>query len=134
MKPGFPALSGLKIKTMITEEFAKQFAYEWVLAWNAHDLKAVLSHYEDDFDIETPMALKLVPDSHGILKGKEAIKEYWEIGLQHIPELHFEILDILIGINSITIYYINTATGRKSAENLFFNENRKVTKALVMYS
>ena len=119
---------------MITEEFAKQFAHEWVSAWNAHDLKAVLLHYEENFTIETPMALKLIPDSQGILQGKEIIKDYWEIGLQHIPELHFEILDLLIGINSLTIYYINTATGRKSAENLFFNENRKVIRTFVMYS
>ena len=37
---------------MITEEFAKQFAHEWVSAWNAHDLNAVLLHYEDSFSID----------------------------------------------------------------------------------
>ena len=119
---------------MIIEAFAKQFADEWVHSWNSHDLDLVLSHYEEDFTIETPMALKLVPESQGVLKGKENIRPYWEIGLQRIPDLHFEILDVLIGIDSLTIYYLNTATGRKSAENLFFNENKKVIRAFVMYS
>ena len=119
---------------MVTEEFAKQFAAVWAASWNSHDLDVILSHYTENFSIETPMAMKLMPESNGIVKGKENVRAYWTIGLERIPDLHFEILDVLTGINSLTIYYINTATGRKSAENLFFNEDLKVERAFVMYS
>lgn len=119
---------------MITEQFAQQFAVVWESAWNSHNLDHVLAHYTEDFSIETPMALKLMPESNGIVKGKANVKAYWEIGLQRIPDLHFEILDVLTGIDSITIYYLNTATGRKAAENLFFNQDFKVERAFVMYS
>jgi SnoaL-like protein len=119
---------------MITVNFAESFAANWAAAWNSHDLNVILSHYSDDFSIETPMALKLVPESNGIVSGKENVRAYWKIGLERIPDLHFEILDVLTGINSLTIYYVNTATGRKSAENLFFNESGKVHRAFVMYS
>jgi ketosteroid isomerase-like protein len=119
---------------MVTESFAKDFATAWAASWNSHDLDDILSHYSEDFSIETPMALKLVPESGGKIHGKSNVKAYWEIGLQRIPDLHFEILDVLTGINSMTIYYLNTATGRKSAENLFFNPDMKVSRAFVMYS
>jgi hypothetical protein len=119
---------------MVTEEFTRQFAKAWADAWNAHDLDLVLSHYTDDFTIETPMALKLMPETGGVVKGKENVRAYWTIGLERIPDLHFEILDVLTGTSSMTIYYINTATGRKSAENLFFNDEMKIERAFVMYA
>ncbi|AWA30220.1 nuclear transport factor 2 family protein [Flavobacterium magnum] len=119
---------------MVTETFAKSFADTWAAAWNAHNLDAILSHYSDNFTIETPMAAKLLAGNEGVVHGKEAVREYWQIGLQRIPDLHFEILDVLTGINSLTIYYINTATGRKSAESLFFNDTGKIHRAFVMYS
>lgn len=119
---------------MITEDFAKAFAAKWVAAWNSHDLDIILSHYSEDFIIETPKALLMVPESKGIVSGKENVRAYWTIGLQRIPNLHFEIIDVLTGINSMTIYYLNTATGSKSAENLFFNEAGEVHRAFVMYS
>ncbi|AWI26131.1 nuclear transport factor 2 family protein [Flavobacterium pallidum] len=119
---------------MITEDLARSFAANWAAAWNSHNLDTILSHYSDDFIIETPMAAKLLPDNDGIVEGRDNVRAYWQIGLERIPNLHFEIIDVLTGINSLTIYYINTATGRKSAENLFFNEAGKVHRAFVMYS
>jgi ketosteroid isomerase-like protein len=119
---------------MITELFAKKFAQEWVDSWNSHDLARILSHYTADFVFESPMALKLVPQSGGVLNGKEAIAAYWTIGLERIPDLHFELLDLLIGVNGLTIYYFNKANGKKTAEVFFFNQAGKVEKSFAYYS
>ena len=43
----------------MTKEFATAFAGGWVGAWNAHNLEKILSHYSEDFTIETPMAATL---------------------------------------------------------------------------
>jgi ketosteroid isomerase-like protein len=40
---------------MMKPGFAERFAKEWVAAWNAHDLDRVLSHYEDDFEMPSPI-------------------------------------------------------------------------------
>lgn len=119
---------------MITLDFAKKFANEWVASWNSHNIEKILEHYSDDFTIETPMAAKLFPESNGLVVGKASVKKYWLIGLERIPNLKFEILDILIGINGLTIYYINTATNKKSVEVMSFNKDNKVNKAIVNYS
>jgi ketosteroid isomerase-like protein len=119
---------------MITTEFIQQFAQEWIASWNAHDLDRILSHYTDDFTIETPMAAILMPGNSGIVKGKDAVRAYWTIGLERIPDLEFELKDVLAGINAVTIYYVNKATGRRSAEIMFFNEAGKVERAFVHYA
>ncbi len=118
----------------MTEDFAKQFAAEWVASWNSHDLDRILEHYSENFTIETPMALKIKPETQGVVVGKTKVREYWEQGLKLIPNLQFEIIDVLTGINGLTIYYRNTATGRKTVEIMFFNVQQKVEKAFAMYS
>jgi len=119
---------------MITSEFAKSFAAEWIESWNSHNLEEILSHYTDDFTIETPMAAKIVPETGGIVKGKDAVKAYWTIGLERIPNLKFELLDLLVGVDGLTIYYLNTATNKRSVEMMTFNSRQKVSKAVVHYS
>ncbi len=90
---------------MFTTDTANQFAQEWVAAWNSHHLDRILSHYAEDFTIETPMAILLYPQSKGLVVGKEEVRKYWQIGLERIPNLQFEIINVLLGVNGLTIYY-----------------------------
>lgn len=119
---------------MITHEFAQEFAQEWIEVWNSHDLDRILTHYSEDFSIESPLALKRLPETKGIVSGKENVRNYWRIGLDGIPDLKFELIDILVGINSITLYYLNTATGKKTAELMVFNADHKVCKTIANYT
>ena len=119
---------------MITTAFAKQFSETWVKDWNSHNLENILSHYTDNFIIESPIALKRISESKGVISGKENVRKYWAIGLAFNPDLHFEILEVLIGIHSITIYYVNTTTQKNATELMVFNDTKKVTKAIVNYS
>jgi ketosteroid isomerase-like protein len=118
----------------MTKDFANAFATSWVDAWNAHDLEKILSHYADDFTIESPMAIKLYPQSHGIVVGKSEVRKYWTIGLERSPCLRFEMLDLLIGVNSVGLYLFNTSSNMKSAEVMSFNSEKKVYKAVVCFS
>ncbi len=119
---------------MITIEFARQFSEKWTKDWNSHDLEKILSHYSDDFVIESSLALKRLPETNGIVIGKENVRKYWDIGLKSNPKLNFKIIDLLTGVNSLTIYYLNTTNGKKSAELMIFNKDKKVNKAIVNYS
>lgn len=110
------------------------FAEEWVSSWNSHDINKILSHYSDDFIIESRIASKLVPASDGRVVGKEAVKEYWTIGLNRNKNLEFKILDLLFGINGLTIYYVNITTKLRAVGLMIFNEEGKVQKAFVHHS
>jgi ketosteroid isomerase-like protein len=119
---------------MISSDFANKFSNDWIAAWNSHDIETILSHYTDDFTLESPIAAQAVPDSGGILKGKAAVGKYWSERLQVMTNLFFEVHEVLTGISGLTIYYINKGSGRKAAEVFFFNEDGKVAKSFVYYA
>ena len=90
---------------------AREFAQQWVDAWNAHDLDGVLAHFADDAEFSSPVAAQLLPETHGILRGKEAIRGYWTIGLERIPDLRFEVIDVYSGVDVLVIHYRNHVGG-----------------------
>jgi hypothetical protein len=89
------------------QDYARAFANDWVDAWNAHDLAKVLSHFADDVTFTSPVATQLLPNSHGVIQGKNALREYWEEGLRRIPDLHFEIVGLYVGVATLVINYRN---------------------------
>ncbi len=116
---------------MMTPEQAGHFADEWLDAWNAHDLDRILSHYEDDFEMSSPVIIRTMGEPSGTLKGKEQIAVYWRKALASAPDLHFEKLHVLRGANSVTIIY----RGHRglSAEVFLFAKTGKVAAAFAHY-
>ena len=108
----------------ITKKWADSFAHGWVEAWNAHDLNRVLSHYTEDFEMSSPFC----PRRSSTLR-KSA---YWRAALQKIPNLHFDLQSVLVGVSSIVIYY-RTNFRRRTAEVLFFNQAGLVYRAAAHY-
>lgn len=117
---------------MITTELARRFAEEWIEAWNAHDLGRVLSHYTDDFEMSSPFIVEFTGNASGTLKGKKQVGAYWQDALQRIPNLHFELLDVFCGVDSITLLY-NSVASKRATEVLFLNNEHQVYKALAHY-
>jgi hypothetical protein len=114
-------------------EFAHHFAAEWIEAWNTHDLARVVSHYADDFEMSSPIIIQIVGEASGTQKGKAAVGAYWTKALTMIPDLHFELVNVLAGANSITLYY-KGAGRRLVAEVLHFGADKKVGKAFAHYA
>jgi len=117
---------------MIDKKFAEQFAEEWIGSWNSHDLSRVFSHYADDFEMSSPYITQIAGESSGTLYGKKAVGAYWAKALQLIPDLRFELVSTLIGVNSITLYY-KGARGM-AAEVFHFGSDQKVVKAYAHYT
>ncbi len=117
---------------MIEKEWAKEFANEWIEAWNSHDLERIFSHYTDDFEMSSPFIVERMNEKSGTLKGKEKIRPYWQKGLEQTPPLKFELLNVLVGVESITLSYHN-AKGFLAAEVLTFNNEGKVIKGNAHY-
>jgi len=108
------------------------FAEEWIAAWNVRDLTRILSHYEDDFEMSSPVITWVMDEPSGVLKGKANVAAYWEKALERNPELHFELLHVLSGANSVTLIY-NGVRGL-SAEVFHFGESGRVAAAFAHYT
>ncbi|MHB8247811.1 MAG: nuclear transport factor 2 family protein [Acidithiobacillus sp.] len=117
---------------MLDKAFADHFTADWIDSWNKHDLDRILSHYTDDFEMSSPVIIKVAGEASGTLKGKEKVGVYWAKALELVPNLHFELITTLVGVNSITLYY-KGARGL-SAEVFHFNANGKVSKAYAHYT
>lgn len=116
---------------MIDKTFAENFAQDWVEAWNQHNLERILAHYSEDFEISSPMIIKVMAEPAGTLKGKESVRAYWEKALQLLPNLHFELIETLIGTHSIVLYY--QGVSGKAAEVFHFNASGLVFKTYAHY-
>ena len=113
---------------MIERQWAMDFAHEWIAAWNAHDLERILSHYSENFEMSSPLIIERMGEPSGVLKGKAAMRPYWSQAVALEPPLRFELLEVLVGVRSITIYY--RSIGRRiGAEVLEFNASREVIRA-----
>jgi hypothetical protein len=117
---------------MLTKDFADTFAREWIEAWNSRDLDRILAHYTDDFEMSSPVIMQVAGEPSGRLRGKDAVGAYWAKALAANPQLHFELITALFGINSIVIYYRGA---RGLAAELFeFDENRLVRRSAAHYA
>lgn len=102
------------------------FAAKWCDAWNGHDVERVLSHFTDDVIFTSPVAATLFPETGGEIRGKEALRAYWQEGLRRIPDLRFSIERVFGGIDMVVIQYRNQK-GARVSEVLEF-ENGKVRR------
>jgi len=116
---------------LVDKERAWLFAQSWVEAWNGHDLDLILAHYSPEVIFQSPFAQELLGD--GCVVGIDSLRAYWRRGLDRQPNLHFEVIDVLLGYGSLTILYDNHR-GQKVAETLVFGEDGLVTRAFACYS
>jgi hypothetical protein len=91
----------------VNREEAERFAGSWVQAWNAHDLDLVLGHFSDEVLFTSPVAAQLLAGSDGVIRGKRALRKYWAEGLRLIPDLHFDVVGVYLGVGALVINYSN---------------------------
>lgn len=77
----------------MTHDEARARGAEWARAWNARDIEAVLSHFTDDVTFLSPVAADVVGTPE--LRGKPALRAYWQQALARIARLHFTVERVL---------------------------------------
>jgi hypothetical protein len=111
---------------------AREFAQDWVDGWNSHDLERILTHYDDQVILVSPVALKLL-GGDGTVRGKAALGEYFLRGLKAFPNLRFDLIETLWGTETIVVYYINNVRGSKTAEVMLLNSAGKIQRVWANY-
>lgn len=112
---------------------AKKFAKEWIDSWNSHDLDDIMKHYSEEIEITTPMLKLAAGIECGSLQGKEQVRAYWQKALIKIPDLHFELIEVTSGIDSVALYY-KSVMNKMAVEVMFFDENGLVNKMIAHYT
>ena len=111
----------------------QEFSTQWLTAWNAHDVEAVLAHFADDVVFSSPVAARVIAGSDGVIRGKDALRDYWAHALGLVPDLRFELVGVYTGIDSIVINYRNQRGGLVN-EVLLFGDNGLVKQGHGTYA
>jgi ketosteroid isomerase-like protein len=85
----------------VTKVEALKLAHEWIASWNAHDLERILAHYEDEVELISPVAARLLETPEGRISGKTHLRAYFQRGLEAYPNLQFHLEDVLLGVHSV---------------------------------
>lgn len=121
MPPAFP----------LSPDHARAFAGDWIAAWNAHDLAAILRHYAPGVVLTSPVAARIIGEA--TVTGIDALGRYFARGLELFPSLRFSLLDVFTGFSSVVLVYTNQS-GTRTAEWMQFNDDGKVVRVAAQYS
>jgi len=114
----------------MTSAEARAFADEWIAAWNGHDLDRILSHYAADIVLLSPGALRRI--GNGRVVGMAALRGYWGQVLSNEPHLKFQLGEVRVGHECLTILYRNHR-GQQGAETFEFGKGDKVVRSFACF-
>ena len=117
---------------MLSRTFAEGFANDWLSAWNDRDIDRILSHYADDVVFHSPRIALVMGNGAATVRGKKALQTYWTEALLHARELYFDLDDILVSSDAVTILYTNHRE-EKVAETFVFNADGEVALSIAAY-
>ena len=72
----------------------KQIATNWFAAFNKQNVDDLLSLYDDDDEHFSPRLLKNHPETNGLIKGKAAMRDWWQEAFDKMPSLRYHPIEI----------------------------------------
>ncbi len=89
----------------IREVRAQELAEEWIAAWNAHDLDAIMSLYSPAVVFQTPTIIDSLGIPDGRVEGLDRLREHFARGLERLPDLRFELEEVYTGVHAVAMTY-----------------------------
>ncbi|MBL8951148.1 MAG: nuclear transport factor 2 family protein [Myxococcaceae bacterium] len=81
-------------------------ARAWLQAFNQKNLDALLALYADDCRHTSPKIRALHPETGGQLRGKAALRAWWEDAFKRLPGLTYEETAVTAGERSVVLEYV----------------------------
>ncbi len=109
----------------------KQIALKWFEAFNEHNLEKLLSLYDDNAQHYSPKLKIRLPETKGLIKGKEALKEWWKDAFDRLPTLRYEVIKLTADEQQVFMEYIRHVSGE---EDLSVGEVLQIDNGLIVFS
>ncbi len=107
-------------------------AEQWIAAWNGRNLDAIMEHYAPSVRFSAPTVITRWNKADGVLIGIDALRQHFKRGLELAPNLHFELVDVLMGVDGMTIVY-RRETGAFVVDVVLLNEDYQGVEVRVYY-
>ena len=76
--------------SVMDRDAAGHFVERWLHNWRNVDIDAVVSHFADDAEMRSPLAVKLTDSP--VVKGADNIRRYWKRAYGHIESADLKVL------------------------------------------
>ncbi|MEW5743016.1 MAG: nuclear transport factor 2 family protein [Myxococcota bacterium] len=84
-------------------------ARAWLDAFNRHDVDALVALYAEDATHTSPKIRALHPDTGGKLRGRAALKAWWEDANRRLPGLRYEATAVTANDERVFLEYLRHA-------------------------
>jgi hypothetical protein len=84
----------------------EEIALKWFEAFNEHHLENLLSLYHDNAKHFSPKLKLRMPDSKGLIIGKNALKTWWQDAFLRLPNLHYQVTTLTANNHMVFMEYI----------------------------
>jgi ketosteroid isomerase-like protein len=86
-------------------------AREWLRAFNERDLDRLLDLYAEDAVHTSPKLRERRPETEGRVRGRAALRAWWEDSLRRVPTLRYEGAVLTADNERVWMEYQRTAAG-----------------------
>lgn len=109
----------------------KQIASIWFEAFNEHNLEKLLTLYDDNAQHYSPKLKIRQPETKGLIKGKDALREWWQDAFDRLPSLQYEVIRLTADEEQVFMEYIRHVDGE---EDLPVGEVLQIRNGLIVFS
>ncbi len=106
-------------------------AHAWFDAFNAYNLEQLLILYHDDAEHYSPKLKVRQPETNGIIKGKAALRAWWQDAFDRLPTLHYEVIRLTPYENRVFMEYVRHVVNK---EDLYVGEMLEIENGLIVRS
>lgn len=109
----------------------KEIAKQWFAAFNEHDLEKLLSLYDHDAQHYSPKLKIRMPETQGLIKGKNALREWWKDAFDRLPSLQYEVIKLTADEEQVFMEYIRHVDGEV---DLSVGEVLQIKNGVIIFS
>ena len=109
----------------------KTIATNWFNAFNQHQLNNLLSLYDEAAQHYSPKLKVRQPPTEGLIKGKEALRNWWQGAFDRHPSLRYEVTHLMADAGQVFMEYVRRVNGE---EDLLVGEVLQIKNGLIVFS
>jgi ketosteroid isomerase-like protein len=94
----------------------EQIAMRWLEAFNTKQLERLLDLYDDNAEHYSPKLKLRMPETNGLVKGKDAMRIWWQDAFDRLPTLHYKVKTITANTDRVFMEYTRTVQGEEDMD------------------
>jgi len=110
---------------------SNEIAQNWLASFNDKDLERLLALYDINAEHFSPKLKVRHPETNGLIKGKAAMRTWWQDAFDRLPSLRYEMIRLTPHEDRVFMEYIRHVNGEA---DLYVGEMLEIRNGLIIKS